>query len=626
MGNKFTKVPNPSVATQPQRTNSQPSIRTTTSNQTIAQRITRSSIFSFLGPENLDTRETLRRLVTNTPIRAFNYAKEFKFQTLFYQSSYSYCICPCAYEHEYVTYISNGGEINEEILENIVECILKGLCPHVMTFMLNRRYEYVRDTKILAMHIAAAAGTAPKNTNFYNLESKASAIFGLRPEEIAMFHNNTEFVKEHIENYKSSSVNSDLEIVASGLHNANRMTGDDYKVLFKFITQTEFCIKNENRQLLQLVLDPFWTQHCLKALRHCFTDPGLADMQTDIMDYLRILKSQFKAKALSDCAVFAIACDNDSALKCLLDILKTQKIADYLTIELPNICTVLGKDRQKKVLSEYGYKGRRFANDDHFYLTMLHYLRQNLAETYYVQIKAAFDAIPTSQEKSVIDKVYNNCGGLTPVHNAVFDLKPRQLKILLQMGADMNIKSKHAETPLIQHLRKVDRWYVLNVKKFREVLAILLYENPDVELNLSAVEDGIKMDEFFKKRVSSQTFKIAGTYSMDGQEHSLFTAEDGYALNFIAPLLIECGFIYTQSILTAALGKQLDSAELDYFRHFLNTPRSLQMSCRDMLRKHFKNRGIHKFVSHFASNIPEKIQDFILLKHILTATHNFYSP
>ena len=623
MGNKFTKVPNPSVATQPQRTNSQPSIRITTSNQTLAQRITSSSMFSFLGPENLDTRETLRRLATNTPIRGFSYAKKFKFQTLFYQSSYSYCCCPCAYEHEYVTYISDKGEINEEILENIVECILKGLCPHVMTFMLNRRYEYVRDTKILAMHIAAAAGTAPKNTNFYNLESRASAIFGLRPEEIAMFHNNTEFVKEHIEHYKSWSVNSQLEIVASGLHYATRLTGDEYIVSFKYFTQTEFCIKNENRQLLQLVLDPFWTQHCLKALQHCFTDPGLADVQTDIMDYLRILRAQFKVRALSECAVFAIACDNDSALKCLLDILKTRKYADDLTIELPNICTVLGNDRQMKILSEYGYKGRKFADGDHFHLTMLHYLRKNLAETYYDQIKAAFDALPTSQEKAVIDKVYNNCGGLTPVHNAVFDLKPRQLENLLQMGADINIKSNHGETPLIQHLRKVDRWYVLNVKKFRKVLAILLYENPDVELNISAVEDGIKMDEFFKKRVSSQTFKISGTYSMDGQEHSLFAAEDGYALNFIAPLLMECGFLYTQSILTAALEKQLDSTELDYFRHYLNNPRSLQMSCRDVLRKHFKTRGIHKFVSHFASNIPEKIQDFILLKHVLTASQNF---
>ena len=277
----------------------------------------------FLGPENLDTRETSRRLVNNTPICGFDYSsKEFEFQTLFHQSSYSYCCCPCAYEHEYVTYIYDGGQINEEIFEKIVDCILKGYCPHVMTFMLNKRYEFASDTRILAMYVAIASGTDPKNRNFCYHNSTASAIFELRPEEIAMFHNNTEFVKHRIENYKRWSGQLDKEIVASGLHNATRMSGDEYRVLFKYITQTEFCVKNNNRQMLQLVLDPFWTQHCLEALRQCFEDPGLVGMQTDIMDYFRIVISPYKVRAISQYVVFAIACDNDSSLRCLLDVLK----------------------------------------------------------------------------------------------------------------------------------------------------------------------------------------------------------------------------------------------------------------------------------------------------------------
>ena len=394
----------------------------------------------FLGPKNLDTRETLRRLVNNTPICGFDHSsKEFKFQTLFHQSSYSYCCCPCAYEHEYVTYISDGGEINEEIFEKIVDCILKGYGPHVMTFMLNRRYEYVRETRILALYVAIASGTDPQNMNFYYHASTASAIFGLRPEEIAMFHNNTEFVKHHIENYKMWSGHLDTEIVASGLHNTTRMPGDEYRVLFKYITQTEFCVKSKNRQMLQVVLDPRWTQHCLEALRQCFTDPGLAGMQTDIMDYFEIVRSTYKVRAISQCAVFAIACDNDSALTSLLDILKTRKYADDLTIELPNICSVLGKYRQMKILSEYRYKGRKMADGDYFHLRMLHYLRQNLAETYYEQIKTVFDVIPTSKRKAVIDAVYNNYDGSTHLHNAVLYLKPRELEILLKLGADMNI-------------------------------------------------------------------------------------------------------------------------------------------------------------------------------------------
>ena len=37
--------------------------------------------------------------------------------------------------------------------------------------------------------------------------------------------------------------------------------------------------------------------------------------------------------------------------------------------------------------------------------------------------------------------------------------------------------------------------------------------------------------------------------------------------------------------------------------------------CRDSLRRHFKNRDIHRFVS--ISNIPDAIKDFILLKTVL---------
>ena len=636
MGNKLT---NPFAAAQ--HTTSQTSIGTTASTPIYAQNnqststptaAQRESIPAFLSlfspeipgtresPEILDTRETLRRLVTNKSIRGFDYgSKQFRFRTVFHQSSYSYCCCACAYEHEYVCYISDEGKINEEMYDRIVECIEKGYCPHELTVP----HEYTRNTRIQVLHIAAATNTALKNTEFYKHGSdRLSEIFRVCPEELAMFRNNLKFVKEDFDNYKSRNVNSYLEIVASAIQHAIRMPGDEYKVLFECITQTEFCIRNNNRQLLQLLLDPFWTQSCLKALQKCFVDPELSDFQNDIMDYLRMVRFQFRVMVLSECAISAITCDDDLALKCLLDMLKTRKYSDDLTMELPNICYVLGKTRQKKILSEFSYNGRKMEDGDHFHLKMLHYLRQHHAENYFEKIKAAFDALSVNQ-KADINTVYDNMGGQTPLHNAVSDLNSREIETLLNMGADINIKNNHGATPLTLHLRKIDSWFFLNIKKFREVLAILICENPDVELNESAVEDGIKIDEFFMKRVSSQTFKISGAYLLDGQEHSVYASEDGYAMNFIAPLLIECGFLYSQSILMTALGKRLDSRELDYFQHYLESPRSLQMSCRDPLRKHFKNRGIHKFVSCLAAKIPDKIQEFILMKDVLTASQTF---
>ena len=562
-----------------------------------------------------------RRLVTNKFIHGFDYSyKRFRFRTVFHQSSYSYCCCSCAYEHEYVSYITDDGEINEEICDKILGCILNGCCPHVT----NVPREYTRDTRIQAVHIAAAANTVLKlNRFYYSVPDLKSEIFQLYPDQIAMFHNNFNFVKEYLDNYKSMKENSDLEIMSSAMQYATRMHEDEYKIFFESITQPEFCIRTKNRQLLQLVLDPFWTHSRLdKTLEKCFVDPALADMQNDILQYLRIFRFQFRVKVLSECAVSAIACDDDSALKSILDILKSRKSSDDLTVQLPNICEVLGKDRQRNVISEYCYKGMKMVDGDHFHLKMLHYLRQHHPENCYEQIKAAFDALSLDQ-KATINTVYNNCGGLTPLHCAVSDLKPQEVEFLLTMGSDIDINNKHGETPITQHLRGVEHWFVLNIKKFREVLALLIFENPDVELNKSAVEEGIKVDEFFMKRVSSQIFKISGAYILDVEEHSVFSTEDGYALNFITPLLIECGFIYSRSILLTALGKRLESEEQDYFRYYLDNPRSLQMSCRDALRKHFKNRGIHRFVSRLAAKIPKNIQDFILMKGILTASQRF---
>ena len=137
-------------------------------------------------------------------------------------------------------------------------------------------------------------------------------------------------------------MNSKLEVVASGMNIATRVLGDEYTELFKHMAQTEFCVKNSKRQLLQLVLNPFWTQSCLKALQHCFADPVLDEMQKDISDYLRIVRSKFKGRHLAECAVFAIANDDDLALMILIVILKTHGYVRE-TIELPNNCEILGK-------------------------------------------------------------------------------------------------------------------------------------------------------------------------------------------------------------------------------------------------------------------------------------------
>ena len=79
-----------------------------------------------------DTKATFEKLVRNGTKQDFvdHHAREFSFDTVFHITPYSYCCCPCAYEHEYFDYLP-GNRINEEMFERIQQNIDRGRCPHV---------------------------------------------------------------------------------------------------------------------------------------------------------------------------------------------------------------------------------------------------------------------------------------------------------------------------------------------------------------------------------------------------------------------------------------------------------------------------------------------------------------
>ena len=118
---------------------------------------------------------------------------------------------------------------------------------------------------------------------------------------------------------------------------------------------------------------------------------------------------------------------------------------------------------------------------------------------------------------------------------------------------------------------------------------------------------------------------IVSKYNMDVNEHFLF-GEKNFALNFILPLFIECGFPLSRDLIDMVLyyenieEEKLHPAAKEYLIQSLEQPRSLQLCCRDSLRRHFKNRQIHRYMS--VTNVPNKIKDFILLKTVLPTLKN----
>ena len=218
-----------------------------------------------------------------------------------------------------------------------------------------------------------------------------------------------------------------------------------------------------------------------------------------------------------------------------------------------------------------------------------------------------------SSEQKAMNKVHDNYED--PLQCAIYDIDPITIEVLVNLGADIDVFFSDEQTPTGLLLQNAKQLYRLDMKNFREALALLISLNPDTSLNTSVVLDAINLDEHFSGDTCSESFEISRDYIMDSEEHSVFPKVNDQ-LNFFAPLLIESGFSYSKDVLRSALTKPLEQTEIDYFCYCLDNPRSLKLLCRDALRSHFKNRVIHKFVSACRSIIPQKIQDFILLKYI----------
>ena len=68
----------------------------------------------------------------------------------------TWLICNCGIQHDYLDYIGESEEVNEEIFDRVVECIIKGQCPHVDEV----DSKYVDEARLSALHVMAAAGTS----------------------------------------------------------------------------------------------------------------------------------------------------------------------------------------------------------------------------------------------------------------------------------------------------------------------------------------------------------------------------------------------------------------------------------------------------------------------------------
>ena len=560
--------------------------------------------------------EVFRRMVLNPDkMTDIHYDCSFSFETVFYRTSYSYCCCPCAYQHEYFDYLSDKDELDEQeerhideaMFERIVQNIADGRCPHANTV----EPKYLTTSTVYTDHILAVSGSKKSLKRVTGRVCKnLSRIFHLHPYVNLVLKNSCQ-VFELLKDLE------DYEIMQCMYPIRSKVNHNTCIVHLERLSLLECCARKgtiKGFQYLKMPLRPhiFSSNNvssvfdlAFKYELKAFLDSLIVNgFKTYVHQGRRIHTKNLENRKLERliCAEAAIVYNHPKILDGLISHRFAKEISQMEINKLVFICLALQRAECRKVLFKHGFPEyeslAEIDQQNELFHILLHYsgCREEI-----VSIIKRYNKIclPLIDIYANDYQVHLNCLLNQKCHRCINRVEFIQL-VTLREDIDLT-KLK------MQCFRD----------EYRELVELCLFSNFS---NLDSLVDqtvGIYLE-------SHVTGKIGGKYIMDAKEHFLFSTEN-FALNFILPLFIECGFPLKRNLIDTILHKEevsekLHPAETEYLVQFLECPRSLQLCCRDSLRRHFKNRQIHQFVS--ISNVPNKIKDFILLKTVLPTLEN----
>ena len=564
----------------------------------------------------MDKGTLFRKLMKNRFIEDIDYKNAlFTFQTVFHKSAICYCCCPCAFEHEFFDYVSDKGEIDEDYLEQIVDRINKGQCPHVCEVSV----EYITETGVNGIHIAAVVG--PETVVWKHLDSKyyldsLGTVFHLSPYETAMIKNNAKTFGLYLNDLPNHLRHKSY---FRTFLSCERAIADKKYISLEFTSILQMCVKHENMILLKTVLLPnllYNGADIAEALAVAFKNK-LVDFQELLIKYMSSLASQgckFKY-FLKDSSMVAIFYDRPAVLDQILSFCLSEDTLVKAAGSLAEVCFMLRRTHCQEILSKYKiYAKKAIDNHDNFTLKTLLNLLLKFSGEFKHEIVGLLKTIPNVHEavncKEVIGSGTLLFHNLPLIHQYLTNRNIDAVKTMIDIGANIDSICSERNTPLTHILSHP---YYDSMYDFRRLLELLIFWNPNTkQLNKSAVKLGVKIDT----RVDEYSSNIDGNYQTDGKPHFIYGHDsNACAMNFVAPLLIECGFHAPRRLLIEARNKDLHPAVLEYIVQCLDEVRPLKLQCRDRLRSHYKGRGIHCFMA--TAEIPSTIKDYILLKNVL---------
>lgn len=347
--------------------------------------------------------------------------------------------------------------------------------------------------------------------------------------------------------------------------------------------------------------------------------------------------SHFEYEELENCLVNSIILGEIHVFDKLLEFCSGYEITQMAN-RLSQTCHVFQRSDCKDLLKKYGsYKDQSHittAEQAQILLNSLITCDNYLMEV----IISALKEIPCLSEiinNLKEDDIYWSClYNFNNVFGGIIKKDPQMLKQIFEFGADVNATYPSGLTPFTDFIKLSGQYFEgeADNKYIRQLAELYIYENPDIESNKEAAKYAIEADGTFYECEASETpadldFPLTGEYLLDGQEHALLgqSNSEGIFLNFLIPLLLECGFASPKKFSETLeyTCRFLHPEEQVYVQNFLETPRSLKWSCRKALRKHYKGRNIHKFVER--SVVPQSLKDYILLKPLLKCIPQYIS-
>ena len=552
----------------------------------------------------VDTRSVFRKVVTNQPINGFDYINtEFAFKTLYKISKYTYRCCPCAFEHEYLDYIGHDGEINEEMYERIVNSIIAGQCPHVNE---GNTIDDTAETGVYAVAIALALGTETLSDKTVVTKDKCrSTLFEVDPFMLAIKINFASLPLSITEYCQTSKMRAMV---------AQRMPKNTNKIVLEKRDALELCILNKNEKLIEEM--PIYGTVAETSLRAAFRSRNERVVDA-VMQKIDLTNHRTEWNS-HECCRLSIIYDRPDILQMHLDRFSStfHVVRKNLEHMLTTYCKMLERPRCKDAISKFNKYGEKQTTLSELVVSKLSLFRE------FNDDKNIRDEILLSLESIKLDN---------PTEFKIEDFLQfysKRIDYDIQINAEAFKEILDAAAGLfdlpqndISHLNALLGKRFAMGPGYRQVMEILLFENPDFDGNTTLFKKCLEVDNSLENTRFGNDYGLHTSLIMDCRQHAMFNHDDAqdFALNFTAPLLIECGCPLSMEDYTAIMKRYGDSAlqeaEKEYICHNKSTHKSLAGVCRDVLRRHFKGPRIHRFVKQ--SKIPSKIKYFILLKDIL---------